>query len=194
MPLDYLSVLIKSLIRGSSWLDFDPSEQVLYLEMYAALPVKEQTAEGAMKLSQRIANRKVWTMFISRVNTWWICVVCRKGCENLQQCWSSANHQITARRYTRLWKIPYWLELWMKLVDKEQRKAPRWSKIYGNWYSLCHIVNFQWKDTVAPLFQFFDTKRVVLQTSVGASSKQRLEELQKMDAKYVTNSYEWHRY
>ena len=53
------SVLIKSLIRGSSWLDFDPSEQVLYLEMYAALPVKEQTAEGATKLSQRIANRKV---------------------------------------------------------------------------------------------------------------------------------------
>jgi len=42
-----------------SWLNFDSSEQVLYLEMYARLPAREQTAEGAMKLSQKIADRKV---------------------------------------------------------------------------------------------------------------------------------------
>ena len=54
------------------------------------------------------------------------------------------------------------------------------------------MVNFQWKDTVAPLYQFFDTKRVVLKTSVGASSTQRLEELQEMDAKYVMNTITLH--
>jgi hypothetical protein len=47
------------LFSGCSWLAFDSSEQVLYLEMYARLPAKEQTAEGATKLSQKIADRKV---------------------------------------------------------------------------------------------------------------------------------------
>ena len=125
-------------------------------------------------------------------NTWWICVRCRKGFEILQQCWSSANHQMPAWPYTRNWKNVYWVELWMKLVDRELRMAQRCSNFYCNWCSLWHIVNFQWRDTVAPLYQFFDTKRVVLKTSVGASSTQRLEELQKMDAKYVMNTITLH--
>ena len=48
---------------------------------------------------------------------------------------------------------------------------------------ICCIFDFQWKDIVAPLYHHFDTKKVVLQTSVGASSKDRLEEFKTMDAK-----------
>ena len=46
-------------------------------------------------------------------------------------------------------------------------------------------VDFQWKDTVAPLMHYFDTKGIVLQTSVGASPMERLAELKKMDARFV---------
>jgi len=49
----------KHLFSECSWLDFNPEEQVLYLEKYARLPAKEQTAEGALQLSKKIADRKV---------------------------------------------------------------------------------------------------------------------------------------
>ena len=48
---------------------------------------------------------------------------------------------------------------------------------------ICCIFDFQWKDIVAPLYHHFDTKKVVLQTSVGAPPKDRLEELKTLDAK-----------
>jgi len=51
--------LMNFFFAAHMWLDFDPSEQVLYLRRYAELPVREQTAEGAAKLSQKIADRKV---------------------------------------------------------------------------------------------------------------------------------------
>jgi hypothetical protein len=47
------------LFSECSWLDFNPEEQVLYLEKYARLPAKEQTGEGAFQLSKKIADRKV---------------------------------------------------------------------------------------------------------------------------------------
>ena len=71
-------------------------------------------------------------------------------------------------------------------MDKELQEEQRWRKCFEsivieNIYVV--FFDFQWKDTIQPLFHHYDTKRVVLQTSVGAPPKERLEELKKMDAK-----------
>ena len=46
----------------------------------------------------------------------------------------------------------------------------------------------QWNDHTAPLMSFFDSKKILPAVTVGLSAKERLEELEKLDATYEHNT------